>query len=47
MIIGKAFRFRPNFKVENKNLDIPMVGMSKIEKEKKCYATSKFLRYMD
>lgn len=34
MIIGKAFRIRPIFKGENKNLDIPRVGMSKIENEK-------------
>lgn len=34
MIIGKAFRIRPIFKGENKNLDIPRVGMSKIENQK-------------
>jgi len=32
-IIGK-FRVRPIFKGENKNLDIPRVGMSKIEKKR-------------
>ena len=34
MIIGKEFRIRPILKDESKNLDIPNVGMSKIENEK-------------
>lgn len=48
-IIGKAFRVRPIFKGENKNLDIPRVGMSKIENEKDqsvMLNSSEFLRYM-
>lgn len=48
-VIGKAFRVRPIFKGENKNLDIPRVGMSKIENEKDqsvMLNSSEFLRYM-
>jgi len=47
-IIGK-FRVRPIFKGENKNLNIPKVGMSKIENEKDqsvMLNSSEFLRYM-
>jgi len=47
-IIGK-FRVRPIFKGGNKNLDIPRVGMSKIENEKDqsvMLNSSEFLRYM-
>jgi len=48
-VIGKAFRVRPIFKGENKNLDIPRIGMSKIENEKDqsvMLNSSEFLRYM-
>jgi len=48
-VIGKAFPVRPIFKGENKNLDIPRIGMSKIENEKDqsvMLNSSEFLRYM-